>query len=119
MKNVLAVSLLVVAPFLSGAASAQMMDDMGGMNGMNMDHQSMDAMPKMKTYHANGVVKKLGRGTGLVTIAHGPVPGLNWRAMTMTFTVRDKKLLHKLVVGKRVDFDFTRKGDDYVVTAVR
>ena len=40
-------------------------------------------------------------------------------AMTMGFLVKDKMLLDKLAVGKRVDFEFVQGSKGYVVTAVK
>ncbi|BAP87639.1 uncharacterized protein E1O_05080 [Burkholderiales bacterium GJ-E10] len=117
MKKVLVVSLLVATPFLFDTASAQQMMD--GMNGMNMGQESAGTMSMMALHHATGVVKAIDPRAGHVTIAHGPVRSLNWPAMTMTFTVRNKKLLDKLTEGKKVDFDFVQKGGNYIVTAVR
>jgi Cu(I)/Ag(I) efflux system protein CusF len=36
-----------------------------------------------------------------VTIAHDPVPTMKWPAMTMTFAVKDKAMLDKLLAGKK------------------
>jgi Cu(I)/Ag(I) efflux system protein CusF len=70
-------------------------------------------------HKATATVKKLNEKTGVVTLAHGPVPTLNWPAMTMGFKVKDKELLPKLAEGKKVDVEFRKEGDDYVVTRVR
>jgi Cu(I)/Ag(I) efflux system protein CusF len=37
----------------------------------------------------------------------------------MGFSVKDKTLLDKLTVGKKVDVEFTQQGSDYVITAVK
>ena len=71
------------------------------------------------THAASGVVKKIDASSGTVTIAHGAVKSLNWPPMTMSFTVKDKKLLDKLAVDKKADFEFVQQGDQYVVTAVK
>ncbi len=115
MKKVLLVPLFVAAQLLSAVASAQMME---GMEGMDMGRHANGAMPMTTSYHAIGTVKKRDSAERRVTIAHGPVPGLHWQAMTMTFTVRDRKLLGELGKGKKVSFDFVQKGGDYVITAV-
>ena len=44
---------------------------------------------------------------------------MNWPAMTMSFQVKDKMLLDKLAVGKKVDFEFMPGPKGYVVTAVK
>jgi Cu/Ag efflux protein CusF len=70
-------------------------------------------------YKASGVVKKVDASKGTATIAHGPVKELSWPAMTMAFKVKDKTLLAKLGVDKKVDFVLAQEGKDYVITAVQ
>jgi Cu(I)/Ag(I) efflux system protein CusF len=69
-------------------------------------------------HKATGVVKKVDPKAGTVTMAHDPVKSLNWPAMTMGFTVKDKALLDKLQAGKKVEFDFVQQGRNYVITGV-
>lgn len=97
----------------------------GGMKGMDMKDMPMKGMDmKMDrkdgqgTVHkASGVVTKLDKDK--VTIKHGPVQSMSWPAMSMTFTVKDKSLLEKLAKDRKVDFEFTQEGRDYVVTSVK
>jgi Cu(I)/Ag(I) efflux system protein CusF len=39
--------------------------------------------------------------------------------MTMGFAVKDKALLDKLAVGKKVEFEFVKEGKGYAVTGVK
>ncbi len=114
MKAV-ALTTLVIAAALSAPAFAQ--DKMDSMKGMNMP--AMPASGAQATHSATGVVKKIDAKTGAVTFAHEAVPSMNWKPMTMTFQVKDKMLLDKLAVGKKVDFDFVYASNGYVVTAVK
>ncbi len=60
------------------------------------------------TYRASGRVQAIeGRS---ITLAHGPVPALEWPAMTMTFAVPEAVPLAGLSVGSQVDFTFDRVG---------
>ena len=113
--------------------------DMKGMKGMDMagmDMKSMDAeqckamkaahgsQPASKgaktvTHKAIAVVQKIDRASGIVTLAHGAVQSLDWPAMTMGFSVKQKSLLDKLTVGRKVNVEFVQKGNEYVVTAVK
>lgn len=70
-------------------------------------------------YKATGVVKKVDAAKGTATIAHGPVKELSWPAMTMAFKVKDRALLDKLAVEKKVAFTLAQEGKDYVITAVQ
>ncbi|MBS0309509.1 MAG: copper-binding protein [Proteobacteria bacterium] len=112
----------------------QKCSDMKGMNGMDMKGMDMQKcqnmmnsqdknptakQPKAVTHQATGVVKAVDAAHGTVTLAHGPVKSLNWSAMTMGFSVKDKALFDKLAVGKKVQVDFVQQEANYVVTAVK
>lgn len=125
MKQSAALSLALV---LSAASPALTHAQSSGMKGMEMkggDMKGMDPKSMSKeskgqmTYKATGVVKKVDTAKGAVTVAHGPVKELKWSAMTMTFGVKDKSLLDKFAVDKKVEFDFVQQGKDYVVTGVK
>lgn len=93
----------------------------GGMKGMDMKDMPMQGMEqkgaKGSVHKASGVVTRVDKDK--VTIKHGPVQTMNWSAMTMTFTVKDKALLDKLAKDRKVDFEFVQEGRDHVVTAVK
>lgn len=115
MKKIPIASLTVVLAFSATLALAQqkMMDNM---KDMSMSKPAAGAQTK---HVATGTVKKVDAGTGLVTLAHGPVKSLDWPSMTMGFMVKDKMLLDKLGVGKTVDFEFMQADRGYVITGVR
>jgi Cu/Ag efflux protein CusF len=94
---------------------AQKCKDM--MNGKGGKHPTKDA--KAMTHKAVAVVKEVDAANGKVTLAHEAVKSLNWPPMTMGFTVKDKMLLDKLTVDKKVNVEFKKEGSDYVVTAVK
>jgi Cu/Ag efflux protein CusF len=68
------------------------------------------------TYSASGNVTAIAGDR--VTISHGPVAGLGWPAMTMTFTAPEPAMLRGIGVGDRVAFQFRRNGNDYPLTAL-
>lgn len=53
---------------------------------------------------AVGVVKAVDGKSGVVTLAHEPVPALSWPAMTMSFKVASAAVLDGVKVGDRVKF---------------
>ena len=131
MKRAVAYSVLVaLAVFIVPLARAQS-QGMGGMDmkGMEMkgemkgDMKGMDMKSekkgKSKTHKGSGTVSKVDSEKGTVTIAHGPVESMNWPAMTMTFKVKDKKMLGKVKEGDKVDFSFVQSGKDYTITQVK
>lgn len=74
---------------------------------------------KTQAHTATGVVKKLDLKSGTVTLAHGPVKSLGWPAMTMGFQVKDRTLMDKLAVDRKIAFEFVQQGKDYVITGVK
>ena len=104
----LAIALL--AACLTTPAFGQMKD---------MDMKMEKKAAKGAVHKASGVVKKVDATKGKVTIAHEPVQSLGLPAMTMDFAVKDKKLLDKVAVDKKVDFEFVQRGEDYVITDVK
>jgi Cu(I)/Ag(I) efflux system membrane fusion protein len=72
-----------------------------------------------------GPVLHRGRGTvngvadGKLTLAHGPVPSLNWPSMTMTFGLSSADLATKAAPGDTVDFTFAERNGEYVVQELR
>jgi len=108
-----AAASLVIQTFPAMVQAAETQDPHAG------HHMPSETKAQAATYKASGVVKKIDAAKGSVTLAHGPVAELKWPAMTMGFTVKDKALLEKLVVGKKIDFEFIEQGKSYVVTAVK
>ncbi|VVC84014.1 copper-binding protein [Sideroxydans sp. CL21] len=110
MKNV--VCLLAALAFfqIDNAFAEHDSMDMGGMAGMST---------KTDINKGIGVVDAVDQAKGVVTLSHEPIASLGWPAMTMDFTVEDKKLFKKLVVGNKVQFQFVKQHNTYVVKEVR
>lgn len=94
---------------LCAADVAQGESNMGGMS----------SAPAAKHGQATGIVKAIDAKTGMLTIQHGPIAGVGWPAMTMTFKAAPATLLHGLKVGQTIGFDATVRGTSAEVTAVR
>ena len=95
--------------------------DMKGMDMKGMEMKGMESGEKAQgaVHKAVGVVKNIDPKAGTVTLAHDPVKSLNWPAMSMGFQVKDKMLLDKLAVDKKVEVEFVQQGKDYVITSVK
>jgi len=119
MKQATALSLALVLSVGIPAMSHAQSGDMKGMDMKGMDMGKKPAAGAQMAHKATCVVRKTDPKAGTVTLAHDPVKSLNWPAMTMGFQVKDKMLLDKFAVGKKVEFEFVQQGPDYVVTAVR
>ena len=77
------------------------------------------AQSESEIHVAVGTVTHTDTAGTTVTISHGPVQSLEWPAMTMTFGVKDKRLLEKLVQGKKVRFEFVQQGIAYIILSVK
>lgn len=114
MKSTATLCLLLA---LSGSSAAFAYSD-----GMPMDMKKMTS-PKEKSgtaiHKTSAVVKAVDVANGKVTLSHGAIASLNWPPMTMAFTVKDKRLFDKLVVGNTVNVDLVKEGSGFVVTAVK
>jgi Cu/Ag efflux protein CusF len=53
----------------------------------------------------DGVVVKIDRSLGKITLRHGEIPNLHMDAMTMVFAVRDSATLDGLKAGDKVRFE--------------
>ena len=91
-------------------------------------HKAVDAPPKPavasaemgsagKTGAGSGKITGLDKAAGNITIAHGPIPGVGWPAMTMGFKA-DPKILAGVSVSDQIDFTLSLKGNDGTVTAI-
>lgn len=108
-------SIILAAAVAASSAMAQM--NMGDMKSMDMGKKP--AAASKQTHSAKATVKKADSKAGKVTLAHEPVPTLNWPAMSMNFKVQDKALWSKLGEGKKVEVEFVQQGDNYVITKVK
>lgn len=68
---------------------------------------------------ATGTIRSVDLQNRTVTIAHGPVPMMNWPPMTMTFSVANPALLRGLQRGQRVEFAFRAQGQDFVIESIQ
>lgn len=67
----------------------------------------------------DGEIRRVDKGSGKVTIKHGPIRNLDMPGMTMVFLVRDKSLLNTLKTGDKVRFRAEADNGAYIVTDVR
>src|SRR5713226_3765484 len=125
LMAVLASSFAAVSPSHAQMGGMDMKDmdmskckDMMGKDKKGMEMQGMGADKKSedKRHKGVGTVKKVDLKAGTVTIAHGSIKSMDWPAMDMTFTVKDKTLLGKFSQDKKVEFEFVQQGSDYVIT---
>lgn len=81
---------------------------------METNAPSADAMT---IYDASGRITAIGAEG--VTIAHGPVPGLSWPAMTMEFSLAKADQAGGLKAGDAVSFRFHQGGAGYAIDEIK
>ncbi len=116
MKHLLAISaaaaaLAAVSPFAIAQSDS--------MKGMDMKEKNGEKKAAEQSHKGTGKVTKVDPATNSVTIAHQAVSTMNWPAMTMTFKVKDKKMLDKAKSGEKVEFTFVQSGKDYTITDIK
>lgn len=67
---------------------------------------------------AEGVVRKVDKAAGKITIAHGPLENLGMPGMTMAFGVSDPAFLERVKAGDKIRFVAERKDGAFVVTTL-
>lgn len=101
----------VLARLAQQPAAADGMAEMQQAAGQDMNHK------QHATFSARGRVVSVDSRAGRVTLAHEPIPAIDWPAMTMGFAVSDASQLQALQPGDDVEFELrteTATGD-YVI----
>ena len=87
--------------------------------GMNMKGMAGDELAQGKAHKGVGIVKKVDATEGNVTLQHEPIQSIGWPTMTMTFGVKNKKMLGSLKPDQKVEFSFIQQGSNYVITSIK
>ena len=99
------------------AADMQHMAPGTTMDHSAMDHASTAPRPAAQTASATGTVRKINTDKGTLTIAHGPVPALQWPAMVMPFAASAEQIA-QVSEGDEIRFDFIAEGVRYRITTL-
>ena len=69
-------------------------------------------------YQASGVVVAVDRDMGRVTIDADPVEALKLPALALAFNVYDQRVWSRVHKGQRLQFEFMKQGNNYVLLRV-
>ncbi len=98
MKTIITTSLAGLISLLPlSALSANEHDAHSG-------HMANQSSAPAESPMSEGVVKKVDKAAGKVTIAHGPLVNLNMPAMTMVFRVKDAAWLDQMKAESKIRF---------------
>lgn len=84
----------------------------GEMNHVSMNHEAMSTM------QSDGVVRKVDKRQGKLTLRHGPLENLDMPAMTMVFRVTEPAWLDQVKPGDNVRFHADRVNGMLTVTSI-
>lgn len=116
MKTKLA---LILSLALTPTAFADEMKGMKMKQSMPMGNMKMEQSGSTaKTAKATGTVRNIDEEKGTVTIAHGPVPELDWPPMTMGFKATPGQL-EQLGEGDEVEFELASQGMNSSITWIK
>lgn len=96
-------------------ADGQMTEGQMPMDGGDMP--MMESEGVMQSASAEGTVTAIDAEAGTITIEHGPVPAIDWPAMTMAFDA-DEQLRNKVTVGEGIAFEFRTGVEGSVITSI-
>jgi len=74
------------------------------------------ALPALADDMAEGVIRKVNKDAGKLTIKHGEIKNLDMPPMTMVFQVKDPAMLDRVKAGDKVRFTVESKGGAMTVT---
>ena len=109
MSTAVTVSLIAIAFALPTGAMAQ---------DSHAAHHAMAAPAAQQAAMTNGVVKRVDKAAGNVTIAHEPLTNLGMPGMTMTFLVKDRTWLDGMKAGSRIRFVAENVNGELTVVAL-
>lgn len=84
----------------------------------HMNHSSGSAHAAMGNMMSEGVVKKVDKAQGKLTIKHGQLTNLDMPPMTMIFRVQDPAMLDQVKPGDAIHFRADRKNGMLIVTQI-
>lgn len=105
------------------ASDGMKMDmDMNSAGGMKMDRgaNASSAKPATATDStlADGVIKKVDRQTGMVSLEHGELKDVGMPAMTMAYKAKDAAMVKQAKEGEKVKFRLENLNGTYTITTL-
>ena len=103
------ISLSVVALLANGSLQAA---DAATEHANHAEHSQSNVI------QGNGVVQSVDADANTITLAHEPIPAINWPAMTMQFKVLGNAE-EQVKAGDEVTFDLQGNGADSTITKIQ
>lgn len=122
-SRAIAISLALGMASAAYASDGMKMNmNMNSAGGMKMDMgastDSAKSTPSMDNALDDGVVKKVDRQTGMVSIEHGELKNVGMPAMTMAYKAKDAAMVQQAKEGEKVKFRLENLNGTYTITAL-
>jgi Cu/Ag efflux protein CusF len=119
MNKLLTLSTTACLAFGLGA-SAYAADDvkMNQDMHMSMDMSSTKSATPADAALADGVVRKVDRQAGMVTIQHGELKNVGMPPMTMAYKAKDAAMVNRAIEGEKIRFRLENINDSYTITTL-
>jgi len=75
-------------------------------------------LPALAEELTEGIIRKVNKDAGKLTIKHGEIKSLDMPPMTMVFQVKDRAMLDQVKEGDKVRFAVESKGGAMTVTKI-
>lgn len=120
MKTALTASFLALTAaafaFPAIAADGHNHGSMPAMSTSAHDHGSMQMAALTEAQMVDGLVKKIDKSAGKVTLSHGPLANLGMNMnMTMVFRIKDASWLDQMKEGDKIRFVADKINDAFTV----
>ena len=110
MKSILLTASLLTVLSSGGHAQATNHDAMGKM-GPAIKESGSSSMTE-------GIVTKVDKAAGTVTLKHAEVKSVGMPAMTMAYKAKNPALLDMIAAEDKVGFSLEKQGNKYLVNAI-
>ncbi|OBX19002.1 hypothetical protein A9995_10400 [Erythrobacter sp. QSSC1-22B] len=84
---------------------------------MNVENMPMTQSGAVRAGSAQGTVTEIDAEAGTITLDHGPVPAMEWPAMTMAFDATPE-VRDEVAVGDTITFEFEASDAGNQITSV-
>lgn len=90
-----------------------------GMGGHDHGHMQMGGGAATQEHQGEGSVNSVDIKSGKINLSHGPIPSLNWPAMTMDLEVQNKDALRDVKPGQKIVFKLVEaRKRKYVISEI-
>lgn len=91
----------------------------GNANGPTGNISAAPSEVRADTALSNGVVRKVDRPSGMITIEHGALENVSMPPMTMAYKAKDAAVLQQAKEGEKVKFRLENLNGTYTITTLK